>query len=188
MISHGAIVLAAGTSRRLGQPKQQLQLDGQTLEARACSLAAATQPQELLLVRRPVDQTPLPALRLQRIVAPPGGMGLSLATAVGASRLNEGGWLVLLVDQPALNLPHLQALLAAWRVDPEYPVASAYAGQVGVPALLPYHWRDRLLRLDGDVGARHWLRQEPGLTAIDAPELSADIDRPEDLPGCDRGP
>jgi molybdenum cofactor cytidylyltransferase len=184
MTTHGVIVLAAGDSRRLGQPKQQLRLHGQTLEQRAVALAAATGPAELLLVRRAADSAPLPtsiAPPLRRIVAPAGGMGRSLAAAVAASQLVNAGWLVLVVDQPGLDGGHLEALLRLWHADPTRPVASAYADTFGVPAVLPWCWREHLLRLDADQGARALLRAEPELRCIRAPVLAEDLDRPADL-------
>ncbi|MEO6103505.1 MAG: NTP transferase domain-containing protein, partial [Pseudoxanthomonas sp.] len=47
---HVAIVLAAGGSRRLGQPKQLLTREGETLVRRAVRLAAATAPSQVVLV------------------------------------------------------------------------------------------------------------------------------------------
>lgn len=181
MSRHGAIVLAAGQSRRLGQPKQALLLEGRSLEQRACELAAATDPLELLLVRAADDDRPLPALALCRIDTAPGGMGLSLATAIAASTAHVDGWLVLLVDQPALDLAHLRALLDRWRQQPGQPVASAYADTVGVPAVLPLGWRDRLLQLQADSGARAWLRSAPNLALVRNEALAADVDLPQDL-------
>lgn len=181
MSRHGAIVLAAGQSRRLGQPKQALLWEGRSLEQRACELAAATDPVELLLVRATNDDRPLPALDLRRIDAVPGGMGLSLAAAIAASTADIDGWLVLLVDQPALDLNHLQALLACWREQPTRPVASAYANTAGVPAILPLGWRDRLLQLQGDRGARIWLRAAADLVLVRNDALAVDLDLPQDL-------
>jgi CTP:molybdopterin cytidylyltransferase MocA len=120
-------------------------------------------------------------------------MGCSLAAAVAASELarpdqgagdersEAGAWLVLLVDQISLHADHLQALLALWRRDPLRPVASRYADTVGVPALLPWHWRSRLLQLSADEGARAWLRKETALRSIAAPELAVDLDHPDQL-------
>jgi molybdenum cofactor cytidylyltransferase len=187
MSAHGAIVLAAGLSQRLGQPKQQLRYQGQTLEEHAVALAAATRPAELLLVRAGTDGSPLPALPqppappLQLVIAPAGGMGRSLAAAVASSQLVGAGWLVLLVDQPGLDEAHLEALLRLWRTDPSRAVASAYADTCGVPAILPYSWRQWLLQLDGDQGARALLRAEPELRSISAPVLAQDLDEAEDL-------
>jgi len=83
-LSHAAVVLAAGRSQRLGQLKQALQLGGQSLEGRALQLAARTSPAQLLLVRAAADRRPIPALgevTVTTVVAPPGGMGISIRSA-----------------------------------------------------------------------------------------------------------
>ncbi len=181
---HAAIVLAAGLSARLGQPKQALLLDGEDLERRALRLAAETGPEQLLLVRARGDQRPLPTglkLEPQLVQAPPGGMGVSLRAAARAVADHLKGYLVLSVDLPYLDAAHLQALVSLWRQQPERPVASAYAGAVGIPALLPCSWRDRLRTLDGDQGAREWLRAEPDLVCVRNDMLAVDIDSSEDL-------
>src|SRR5687768_3772545 len=49
-MAHVAVVLAAGASRRLGQPKQALRRDGESLLHRAARLAMATAAQRVLVV------------------------------------------------------------------------------------------------------------------------------------------
>ena len=48
--AHDAVVLAAGGSRRLGQPKQLLTRDGETLVHRGVRLAMETAPRRLLVI------------------------------------------------------------------------------------------------------------------------------------------
>ena len=189
LLSHAAVVLAAGRSQRLGQPKQALQLGGQSLEARALQLAARTSPAQLLLVRAAADRRLIPALgevTVTTVVAPPGGMGISIRSAALALDPSVAGILILSVDQPHLDHLHLLDLLRHWREQPNRPVASAYAGIVGNPAVLPYSWRSRLLSLDKDQGAREWLRDESDLATVSNPALAADVDTPADLRLVDR--
>ena len=47
---HVAIVLAAGGSQRLGRPKQQLTINGESLLARCVRLAADTAPERIIVV------------------------------------------------------------------------------------------------------------------------------------------
>lgn len=184
---HGVLLLAAGGSRRLGQPKQLLPIDGETLVHRAARLALATVPAEAVIVLGAEAAAVADAvadLPLRRVHCADWtmGMGASLREGLGALGPACEGALVLLCDQPALDAAHLQALLAAWRRDPRRAVASAYAGVLGVPALLPRRWFEPLAMLDGDRGARDLLRQRAGeVTAVDAPALSQDIDLPGDL-------
>ncbi len=60
--------------------------------------------------------------------------------------------------------------------------ASAYAGVLGVPALLPRAWFGEIAALRGNVGARALLRARADeVIAITAPDLASDIDTPADL-------
>jgi CTP:molybdopterin cytidylyltransferase MocA len=67
--------------------------------------------------------------------------------------------LLAAADQPLLPAAHVRALSALARdaLD-DAPVASAYAGVAGIPALFPRSWFARLAALQGDRGAGALLR------------------------------
>lgn len=184
---HGVLLLAAGASRRLGQPKQLLRLHDETLVHRAARLALATAPTDAVLVlgagaeaiAAAVSDLPIRSVACADASQ---GMGASLRDGLAALAPECEGALVLLCDQPGLDTVHLQRLLAAWRQAPHQAVASAYAGVLGVPALLPRTWFSRLAALQGDRGARDLLRERAAdVIAVDAPSLATDIDHPGDL-------
>lgn len=186
---HALLLLAAGASRRLGEPKQLLRLGGETLVHRAARLGLATAPAEAVVVcgahadavwREVAD---LPLRRLDGTDRD-GGLGQSLAAGLGALSANIDGALVLLCDQPALDADHLLALRDAWRTDPTRAAASAYEGVLGVPALLPRAWFARLAEGRDDQGARALLRAHAaGVHAVAAPALAHDIDTPAQARG-----
>jgi molybdenum cofactor cytidylyltransferase len=189
---HALVLLAAGGSRRLGQPKQLLVFEGEALVRRAVRLGLATAPTRALLVlgaQSQAVQAATAGLPLQRVDCPDwtAGLGASLRAGLAAVPDDCDGALVLLCDQPALDIPHLQALVTAWRAAPDRAAASAYAGVLGVPALLPRAWFGAL-SFDGDRGARGLLRERAArVTAVAAPGLSQDIDRPADLAAFPEG-
>ncbi len=185
-LRHAVVVLAAGGSSRLGQPKQLLQHEGETLLHRAARFALATVPADAVVVlgadpaRMALAIADLP---IRTLVCENwrDGMGASLRYAVQALAANIDGVMIVLCDQPALTAPHLIALRDVWHSNPLHAVASAYAGTVGVPALLPRHWLDEKF-LRGDEGARDLLRQrKTEVTVIDSPALAVDIDHAFDL-------
>jgi CTP:molybdopterin cytidylyltransferase MocA len=183
--SHGAIVLAAGASRRLGRPKQLVEIDGEPLLRRVVRAALATSPRECIVVldeSAPFDSA-LAALdvRVVRIADAATGMAASLRAGVAALDAQCDGALIVVTDQPGLEARHLHALCTAWRAAPSFAIASAYAGVIGVPALLPRSWFDAVATLAGDVGARELLRSRADVIAIAAPDLARDIDTPRDI-------
>jgi CTP:molybdopterin cytidylyltransferase MocA len=184
---HGVVLLAAGGSKRLGQAKQLLELGGETLVHRAARLALATEPGDAVLVLGAHADAVLAgvatlALRPVQCADWERGMGRSLRAGLAALSADCTGALVLLCDQPDLDADHLHALVRAWRRDPSRAAASAYAGVLGVPALLPRACFAELAALDGDRGARDLLRRRAAdVHALPCAPLSRDIDVPADL-------
>ena len=187
---HGAVVLAAGASRRLGRSKQLLRRNGEPLVHRAARLALATRPQDAVVVlgadaeRVHAALSDL-AIRCIDCADWPRGMGASLRAGVAALPATCNGILVLVCDQPALEVDHLEALCAAWQARPERAVASAYAGRLGVPALLPRAWTSELR--DDARGASALLAQHADrVVAVANAALAWDVDEPGDIgPGFD---
>lgn len=187
LLSHGAILLAGGASRRLGRPKQLVEIDGEPLLRRVARALLATAPLDLVVVLGHDAARLAPALAelpLRTLLADDhaDGMSASLRRGVAALDTRCAGALIALTDQPALDATHLLTLRDTWRARPTQAVASAYAGVVGVPALLPRAWFADVARLEGDVGARALLRERVAeVVAVDAPALARDLDTPADL-------
>lgn len=185
--AHGAILLAAGASRRLGRAKQLVELDGEPLLRRAARALVATRPLETLVVLGHDAErmrAALDGLPVRCVVATDHAEGMAASLRAGLAALDArcDGALVALTDQPALHADHLGALLDAWRAQPSRAAASVYAGVLGVPALLPRAWFDELAQLRGDVGARALLRaRAANVIAVAAPALARDVDVEADL-------
>jgi CTP:molybdopterin cytidylyltransferase MocA len=190
--SVAAIVLAAGASRRLGQPKQLLMHGGETLLMRAVRLAnqAGATPVLTILganieaIRDSVGLVPnsIP------VINDKWEQGISTSIYAGLKSLNEvapnaPGALILSCDQPRLGADHLRTLIQTFLAQSEPTiVASTYSDVVGIPAVFPRLAFPHLLALRGDKGARALLIDPPcPLIAIPFPGGEVDIDRPEDL-------
>jgi CTP:molybdopterin cytidylyltransferase MocA len=189
--SHGLIVLSAGASRRLGESKQLLRLRGETLVRRAARLGLATRPRTALIVLGAdadavyASVADLPVRRVG-CVDWEQGMGATLRAGLAALPPECAGALILLCDQPALDTPHLEQLVAAWQANPRGAAASRYSGRLGVPALLPRAWFAELMGNAGDRGARDLLiRHREEVVAVDNEALALDIDRTGDLTQLD---
>ncbi|HJV91123.1 MAG TPA: nucleotidyltransferase family protein [Holophagaceae bacterium] len=178
-----AIVLAAGASRRLGQPKQLVALAGEALLRRAvrmaleagCGAVIPVLPREharYLAVLEGLEVSPCINLQAEE------GMGASLRAGADALPGAAEGALVMTVDQVAVDTALLRRLLAAWRTEPHRPAGCAYDGQVGIPALFPRSHFPGLRACRGDQGARGLLG---GALHVPFPRGGEDLDTPEDL-------
>lgn len=181
----GAILLAAGASRRLGYPKQGAVIEGESLLARSARLALEGGCDPLRVVLG------FDAPRIGALLGPwleddrldvcihegwEAGMGTSLAYGARCPWPEDlDGVLVMLCDQIHLDGAHLARLLEAFRQDPCRRVASAYEGVLGVPAIFPVQDLSALTALKGDQGARKLLREE-NVVACDWPEGALDLD------------
>lgn len=185
-----AIVLAAGASTRLGQPKQLLKLDGETLLHRTVRLAreAGCNPVFVVLGYEAARmQQELTGLAAIPILNPdwPSGMGSSLRSGIEAvirETPEPQKTLVLLCDQPTLTAETLSTLLAASAKAKSLITASNYAGRSGVPAIFDKYLYPDLLKVEGDQGARSVIQRSAGqTTTVEFPGGTIDIDTPEDL-------
>lgn len=176
-----ALILAAGSGTRMGGPKAQLLLAGQTLLQRAIEVAQAAGCDPVLAVVRvgaPASQAP-PARLIPNPEAAE-GMASSLRHGVAALPPEAEAVLLLTVDQPAVDAALLRDLLALAAREPRRPAACAYAGTLGIPAVLPRRLFPDLLALRGDRGAKAILLREQA-AALPFPGGEADLDTPEDL-------
>ena len=176
-----ALILAAGSGRRMGGPKALLTLDGETLLQRAVRVAKAAGFDPVIAVVGEWDPGLLAETVLViRNLEAAEGMGSSVRAGINALPPDSEGALVLTVDQPSVNADLLRRLLALANTDPARPVACAYGGSLGIPAILPRRLFPDLLDLRGDRGAKAILLRENAAT-LPFPEGEADLDTPEDF-------
>lgn len=189
--AHAAIVLAAGGSARLRQPKQLLQRGGCSLVARALCAVLATAPCRTLVMlggHGAQVAAALAALSVRGYELHPvpdwrDGLSASLRAAARALHGHAGPVLVTGVDQPALEARHLRALLDGARSARSGCAALMHGRRPGAPALLSPELFARAAGLDGDRGFGAALAALPptDLFALEAPALALDIDTVDDL-------
>ena len=119
-VTVAAVVLAAGASRRLGQPKQVLPLDGATVLGATLSVAleSGCEPVVVVLggaadeVRSEVDLAGVDVVENREFGE---GCATSVRTAVGALPKEVQGVVLLLGDQPRVRVETIQELEATAR-------------------------------------------------------------------------
>ena len=187
------VILAAGFSRRMGDPKQLLMIQGQRLLERVILAALYSQLKSVVLVLGGYEMSVRKALagllnHPKLIVTsnpkPEDGMGSSLSTGISAIKdENTDGVMVLLGDQPFLHTKTIDSVIRCFQGS-DKPVCAAFYGSLrGHPivfdrSLLPY-----LDRLTGDEGPRQLLKDHPEwIEPVEFdPALGMDLDDPSDL-------
>jgi len=182
------IVLAAGGSTRLGEPKALVPIAHETLVGRATHAALGSGAAGVFVVAG--DETDAIAEILEETPAavvrnPDWERGIATSIRAGLHAAAERtqhlrAVIIMLCDQPFMTASHVERLMTAWSETGAPAVATAYPEGPGVPALFPSDAFDALRALDDRSGARTILRTlGDSVVTIDAID-TRDIDTPDD--------
>ncbi len=186
----GTIVLAAGSSSRMGRSKQLLEIDGEPLLCRCIKVALAANPDNVVVVlgaNEKPHRDAIAKLPVQIVLNHywKTGMGSSIKTGLNyllQSGLELDAVIILVCDQPSLSSEHLQRLIDTFTGTQKPIIASAYADSKGVPVLFGRTFFSNLLLLADDHGAKKLVQQFPDrVEAVDFPQGANDLDTEEDL-------
>src|SRR5579864_5620645 len=113
-----AVVLAAGSSRRMGTPKQLLRIGGETILERTLNNVRASDAAEIVLVLGHAAESVEKAISTEQIsvVHNPDhqqGVGTSLRTGLGAVSVDASAALIVLADQPFVRPETLNRLIGS---------------------------------------------------------------------------
>lgn len=188
------VILAAGGSRRLGQPKQLLYIMGEPLLRRIVRIAADANPDHLIVVLGSSAYDCVPVIRncgADIVVNPFWESGLAGSIRLGVERAEEEGAeliLLLLADQPWLNADVIQQFFDRAHGERDMIIAARYEGILGAPMMFGSDWFPKLKTLEGDQGARSIVaKQGDRVQVIEWSDGAVDVDTPEDLAGLMRG-
>jgi molybdenum cofactor cytidylyltransferase len=183
------IILAAGASARLGQPKQLLPFRGRSLLRHAAETALGSVCRPVVVVlgaladRLQTELTALPVtVALNSVWAE--GMASSIRAglkAVASGTAAPDAVVIMLCDQPLITSGMLNQVVHVHRSEERGIVASAYEGTLGVPALFSRKYFPELDSLRGDQGAKRIIvKHENDQARIPLPEAAFDVDRLEE--------
>jgi molybdenum cofactor cytidylyltransferase len=178
----GIILLAAGGSSRMGQPKQLLQYGDKTLVQHALDAATAALSQPIVIVTgayKDLVQTSL-GINIIHNADWKEGIASSIRTGLNAILEIEPGLdaiIFIVCDQPHISATLLKELMDTHNATGKAIVASSYADTVGIPALFGKSFFNALMQLKGDEGAKRIIMQNPDSVAVvDFPRGDIDID------------
>ncbi|MGE0153581.1 MAG: NTP transferase domain-containing protein [Reyranellaceae bacterium] len=191
-----ALLLAAGMSRRMGGPNKLLQdLGGEAMVARTLNAVRAAAVDDIVVVlghnaaqvRQAVVTAAGADKRLRFVENPNFAEGLSTSLQAGLAVLPEkaDAVLVCLADMPAVTAAQIDRLIAAFNpVEQRAICVPTYQGKRGNPILWARRFVPEMLKLAGDVGARHLIGENAETVCEvemgDAAVLT-DLDTPEAL-------
>lgn len=172
------LILAAGASRRLGQPKALLPCGDTPLLTRTVRTVRAAGLEPLVAFGDAIWEDAADGADWIEVPDPAAGMGATIAAAVLVLPPQIERCTIIPVDLPGLPAAHLRALDAV-----PTPVGASRLpdGRLGAPASFAQICFGDLLTLDGDRGARDLIRggRWP-VTALAPPTPLTDIDTPAD--------
>ncbi|WP_196140370.1 nucleotidyltransferase family protein [Aliikangiella sp. G2MR2-5] len=187
-----AVVIAAGNSSRLGEPKQLLELAGETFLDKVLRLAKC-EVESCICVLGYRAKTILDGLKqttnakIKFVIHQDWQTGMGSSIAFGVSQtLNADAILICLSDQWALSSHDIKRLVHNWKNHPDNIVASQYFEKrlneivEGAPAIFPRSYFPRLLELTSK-GARELLKNNPDVIPVPIDNAQFDLDTPEDL-------
>ncbi len=183
----GIIILAAGSSSRLGKPKQNLVYKGQTLLQRAVATAAASVCNPVIVVLGANEQVIKPTIESDNINIihnPDWQEGMASSIGLGINALQKidpkaDAVVLMLCDQPFVDTALLNGLVQ--KRSAKGIVASGYNDTIGAPVLFDTAYFDELTLLKGQEGAKKLLLKYPDDVVIVPFQLGGiDIDTVED--------
>ena len=183
------ILLAAGSSSRMGQSKQLLDVNGETLLRSSVKTALSCGVKNIVVIlganeqahREKIQDLPVAIIGNHYWKS---GMGSSIKAGINylIRETSETAAIIIMVcDQPALTADHLQTMIKKWEETRSPIIASAYLDTTGVPALFSRLFFSNLLMLRDEEGAKKILQQfREQVVSVNFPGGAFDLDTAED--------
>ena len=188
MINIPHVLLAAGNSKRMGQPKQLLRWANKSLiQFQVETILPSTEKLYVILGAYAALIQPLLKnyeVELIQFYQWEKGMGNSLAYGI-QQILNSNptieGILISLIDQPLVTSSHYLNMRATFEKGNNQIIASeSDSGWSGVPVLFDAYYFDELQKLSGEEGAKLILKKNKANSiSINAGNTLIDMDTPE---------
>ena len=184
----GAVVLAAGQSRRMGEAnKLLLEVEGKPMLRWAIEAILGSQASPCVVVTghdREAVEAAIAGTAAEPAHNPDFALGLSTSLRAGLATLPPGldGALVLLGDMPRVTDKVIDQLIAAFNpVEGRAICIPTWQGERGNPVLLAKRFFDEIGEVTGDIGARQIVKSYPELVAevpVASDGVLVDVDTP----------
>lgn len=185
----GTVILAAGSSTRLGLPKQLLSYNGKTLLQHAIDEAANAGTDPIVVVLGFKADEIVETIKHDNIeifINAHWEQGMASGIAGGVSKaisLNENleQLIITVCDQPFVTASLFNELNKVQQETQMHIIASAYADTIGTPVLFTKKYFSQLLELTGEEGAKKILKANiDDVAAVEFSPGEIDIDTVDD--------
>lgn len=187
-INTSLIILAAGSSSRMGEPKQLLPFEGKTFLQCTIDAALGSQATSRVVVLGADKDEIKKSFRADTIPVihnPDWEKGMASTMQKGLNYLTKykvpDQVIILLCDQPFVHSGILDALIETQKTTGKGIVACRYSETLGVPVLFTKKYFPEILALKGSEGAKKLIFAHlDDVAEVDFPKGSVDIDTYED--------
>jgi len=184
-----AVVLAAGTSSRMGRPKALVRVGARTMLAHVLENLrdAHIHPVVVVLGRDAAAVRRATVFDGETVVVNPDpspGMSTSLRVGLGEVTGSAGHVMIVLADQPFVRPATLEALARRAAAGNGRIFIPTFRGIRGNPVLFDRTLGPEVARIEGDVGCRAMFPDHPSEireVPVDDPGVLVDIDTPAEL-------
>mgnify|MGYP005848167807 CR=1 FL=1 len=177
------LILAAGKSSRLGQSKQLLSFNNESLLQIAVKKAMSLSSNVLVVLGHNAKKciNEISCFDVQYTVNDYYEEGMGSSLSFGISQLKDAQKvLVMLCDMPLLPTSHLKTMLQKSHESKNMIICSKYNKNLGVPCIFPKEYMKTLKNLKGHHGAKKLLKKDKYLSVELDDALAIDIDTKED--------
>ena len=184
----GAIILAAGLSKRMGQSKLLLSLKGKPIFRYPLEQAIRNHMQPICLIggqhMQAFQTESSDLLNVEYIYNPRYEKGMSSSLKIGIENIKyrTDATIIFLADQPFVPDLVLQSMIEQFGKDTRI-VRPQYQGNFGHPILIDKSLYDEFLNLEGDQGGKEIInkyKNDTKILSFDNTFWGMDIDTPED--------
>ncbi len=182
-----AVILAAGESKRMGEPKLLLPLQGKTMVETVVDKVLGAGLSRIMVVvgGAPGVRPALTGKPVEFVENPDYARGMLSSIQCGLRALPDdaAAALIVLADQPLVPAEALRAVLEAGKAGTKGLVVPVYRGRRGHPLLVSLSYRSEVARLDPEIGLRQLLARHPDdilEVEVEDSDLLEDVDTPAD--------
>ncbi|WP_297337372.1 nucleotidyltransferase family protein [Algoriphagus sp.] len=185
----GIIILAAGSSSRLGRPKQLIEFQGKTLIQKAIDEAQNSSADSWVVVlgwNPELIKSGFNSSLTRYVINENWTQGMASSMQHGLQYLiqheNPDQVILMLCDQPYVTAELLNQLIFEKEQSRKGMVACAYSKTVGVPAIFDQIYFEQMLALKVSEGAKSLiLKNRLDVYEVDFPLGAVDLDTEADL-------